>query len=289
LVRIITRWECFGSSVSFLPARRSSNFVLVGSGHRPPALWRSFSPNVDVSCAKVSSRLDPNRGRRRKTSMSSSSSSPCAGCTQLRRKCTQGCVFATYFPPDSPGKFANVHRVFGAKNVSTILRDLPPHQRGDAVASLAYEADARLRDPVYGCVSYITLLQCRAREVREEVASARKELVGYIGAGTVPPAPGRRAVRRRRAPAAADGRRRGGREGAARRDDAAGRARERRCGHAARCGGSARRRVRPLPAATGVAGPDGGGADVPDGIVSAAVVVYPVTARGSVVSAACGW
>jgi hypothetical protein len=94
----------------------------------------------------------------------------------------------TYFPPDSPGKFANVHRVFGAKNVSTILRDLPPHQRGDAVASLAYEADARLRDPVYaGCVSHITLLQCRASEVREEVASARRELAGYFGAAEFGP------------------------------------------------------------------------------------------------------
>jgi hypothetical protein len=81
----------------------------------------------------------------------------------------------TYFPPDSPGKFANVHRVFGAKNVSTILRDLTPHQRGDAVASLAYEADARLRDPVYaGCVSHITLLQCR-------------ELAGYFGAAEFGP------------------------------------------------------------------------------------------------------
>jgi hypothetical protein len=111
----------------------------------------------------------------------SSSSSPCAACKLLRRKCTQGCVFAPYFPPDSPAKFANVHRVFGASNVSKILSDLPPHQRGDAVTSLAYEAEARLRDPVYGCVSYITILQCQVNEIREQIATARKELAGYIG------------------------------------------------------------------------------------------------------------
>jgi hypothetical protein len=111
----------------------------------------------------------------------SSSSSPCAACKLLRRKCTQGCVFAPYFPPDSPAKFANVHRVFGASNVSKILSDLPPHQRGDAVTSLAYEAEARLRDPVYGCVSYITILQCQVNEIREQMAAARKELAGYIG------------------------------------------------------------------------------------------------------------
>ncbi|KAK3149302.1 hypothetical protein QOZ80_3AG0215560 [Eleusine coracana subsp. coracana] len=117
----------------------------------------------------------------------SSSSSPCAACKLLRRKCTQGCVFAPYFPPDSPAKFANVHRVFGASNVSKILSDLAPHQRGEAVASLAYEADARLRDPVYGCVSYITLLQCRTAEVRDEIAAARKELAGYIGPAAFAP------------------------------------------------------------------------------------------------------
>uniref|UniRef100_A0A0D3FL92 LOB domain-containing protein n=1 Tax=Oryza barthii TaxID=65489 RepID=A0A0D3FL92_9ORYZ len=62
----------------------------------------------------------------------SSSSSPCAACKLLRRKCTQGCVFAPYFPPDQPAKFANVHKVFGASNVTKLLNDLQPEQREDA-------------------------------------------------------------------------------------------------------------------------------------------------------------
>jgi hypothetical protein len=111
----------------------------------------------------------------------SSSSSPCAACKLLRRKCTQGCVFAPYFPPDQPSKFANVHKVFGASNVSKLLNDLPVAQREDAVNSLAYEAEARLHDPVYGCVAYISILQLKIKEVREEIVNARKELAGYIG------------------------------------------------------------------------------------------------------------
>ncbi|KAM0884012.1 hypothetical protein ACQ4PT_031251 [Festuca glaucescens] len=111
----------------------------------------------------------------------SSSSSPCAACKLLRRKCTQGCVFAPYFPPDQPSKFANVHKVFGASNVSKLLNDLNASQREDAVNSLAYEAEARLQDPVYGCVAYISILQHRIRQTREEIANARKELAGYIG------------------------------------------------------------------------------------------------------------
>ncbi|KAL6893499.1 hypothetical protein ACP4OV_007597 [Aristida adscensionis] len=117
----------------------------------------------------------------------SSSSSPCAACKLLRRKCTQGCVFAPYFPPDNPAKFANVHRVFGASNVSKLLNELSPAQREDAVNSLAYEADARLRDPVYGCVSYISVLQLRIRQARDELAAARKELAGYIGPAAFTP------------------------------------------------------------------------------------------------------
>uniref|UniRef100_A0A0D9VWD8 LOB domain-containing protein n=1 Tax=Leersia perrieri TaxID=77586 RepID=A0A0D9VWD8_9ORYZ len=111
----------------------------------------------------------------------SSSSSPCAACKLLRRKCTQGCVFAPYFPPDQPAKFANVHKVFGASNVTKLLNDLSPEQREDAVNSLAYEAEARLRDPVYGCVAYISVLQLRIKQVRDQLVDARKELSNYIG------------------------------------------------------------------------------------------------------------
>uniref|UniRef100_A0A0D9WGK1 LOB domain-containing protein n=1 Tax=Leersia perrieri TaxID=77586 RepID=A0A0D9WGK1_9ORYZ len=78
--------------------------------------------------------------------------SPCAACKFLRRKCQPDCVFAPYFPPDNPQKFVHVHRVFGASNVTKLLNELHPYQREDAVNSLAYEADMRLRDPVYGCV-----------------------------------------------------------------------------------------------------------------------------------------
>ncbi|KAH7673523.1 Lateral organ boundaries LOB domain-containing protein [Dioscorea alata] len=117
----------------------------------------------------------------------SSSSSPCAACKFLRRKCTQGCVFAPYFPPDQPHKFAHVHRVFGASNVAKLLNELPTSQREDAVNSLAYEAEARLRDPVYGCVRYISLLQTRLKEVQLDLYNAKKELAAYIGPSALAP------------------------------------------------------------------------------------------------------
>ncbi|KAL6273765.1 LOB domain-containing protein 36 [Prunus yedoensis var. nudiflora] len=111
----------------------------------------------------------------------SSSNSPCAACKFLRRKCTQECVFAPYFPPDQPQKFANVHKVFGASNVAKILNELNATQREDAVNSLAYEAEARLRDPVYGCVGLISILQQRLKQVQADLYNAKKELATYMG------------------------------------------------------------------------------------------------------------
>lgn len=111
----------------------------------------------------------------------SSSNSPCAACKFLRRKCTQECVFAPYFPPDNPQKFANVHKVFGASNVAKLLNELNTSQREDAVNSLAYEAEARLRDPVYGCVGLISILQHKLKQMQHDLNNAKKELATYIG------------------------------------------------------------------------------------------------------------
>ncbi|KAK7331117.1 hypothetical protein VNO77_25331 [Canavalia gladiata] len=106
--------------------------------------------------------------------------SPCAACKFQRRKCTQECVFAPYFPPDNPERFVCVHRVFGASNVTKLLKELSTSQRDDAVKSLAYEAEARLRDPVYGCVGFISVLQHRLRQIQMELHGAKKELANYI-------------------------------------------------------------------------------------------------------------
>ncbi|XP_062215032.1 LOB domain-containing protein 4-like [Phragmites australis] len=104
-------------------------------------------------------------------------SAPCAACKLLRRRCAAGCVFAPYFPPGEPHKFANVHKVFGASNVSKLLQEIPVQHRGDAVSSLVYEANARVRDPVYGCVGAISSLQQQVETLQAQLALAQAEMV----------------------------------------------------------------------------------------------------------------
>ncbi|KAG2332947.1 hypothetical protein Bca52824_004127 [Brassica carinata] len=108
-------------------------------------------------------------------------SSPCASCKLLRRRCAKDCIFAPYFPPDDPHKFAIVHKVFGASNVSKMLQELPVHQRADAVNSLVFEANARvglgISDPVYGCVGAISYLQNQVSQLQMQLAVAQTEIL----------------------------------------------------------------------------------------------------------------
>ncbi|KAG5254526.1 LOB domain protein [Salix suchowensis] len=110
---------------------------------------------------------------------SSYSNSPCAACKFLRRKCMPDCIFAPYFPPEEPQKFANVHKIFGASNVSKLLNEVLPHQREDAVNSLAYEAEARMKDPVYGCVGAISVLQRQVIRLQKELDATNADLIRY--------------------------------------------------------------------------------------------------------------
>ncbi|KAE8722037.1 LOB domain-containing protein 6 [Hibiscus syriacus] len=120
---------------------------------------------------------------------SSYSNPPCAACKCLRRKCMPDCIFAPYFPPDEPQKFINVHKIFGASNVSKLLNDVPPHQREDAVNSLAYEAEARMKDPVYGCVGAISVLQRQVMRLQKELDATNADIIRYAYNEIPPPQP----------------------------------------------------------------------------------------------------
>ncbi|KAH9314791.1 hypothetical protein KI387_023418, partial [Taxus chinensis] len=104
---------------------------------------------------------------------------PCAACKLLRRRCAQECPFSPYFSPHEPQKFASVHKVFGASNVSKMLMEVPESQRADAANSLVYEANVRLRDPVYGCMGAISALQQQAQSLQAELNAVRAEVMRH--------------------------------------------------------------------------------------------------------------
>nr|GMD67171.1 LOB domain-containing protein 1-like [Ipomoea batatas] len=139
---------------------------------------------MESSCETTATAVTPPSSR--SVSPSSSSSppppsslvvSPCAACKILRRRCAEKCVLAPYFPPTDPIKFTTAHRVFGASNIIKFLQELPESQRADAVSSMVYEANARLRDPVYGSAGAICHLQKQVSELQAQLAQTQAELL----------------------------------------------------------------------------------------------------------------
>ncbi|XP_022874394.1 LOB domain-containing protein 15-like [Olea europaea var. sylvestris] len=104
---------------------------------------------------------------------------PCAACKLLRRRCAEECPFSPYFSPHEPQKFAAVHKVFGASNVSKMLMEVPEAQRVDAANSLVFEANVRLRDPVYGSMGAISALQQQVQTLQAELSAVKAEILRY--------------------------------------------------------------------------------------------------------------
>ncbi|XP_022872991.1 LOB domain-containing protein 29-like [Olea europaea var. sylvestris] len=109
------------------------------------------------------------------------SGSPCGACKFLRRKCVRGCVFAPYFSHEQgAAHFAAIHKVFGASNVSKLLAHLPMSDRCEAAVTISYEAQARVQDPIYGCVSHIFALQQQVVDLQAQLASLRGQAAQSI-------------------------------------------------------------------------------------------------------------
>ncbi|KAL6338195.1 hypothetical protein AAG906_015159 [Vitis piasezkii] len=114
--------------------------------------------------------------------MASASGSPCGACKFLRRKCAADCVFAPYFCSEQgPARFAAIHKVFGASNVSKLLLHVPVADRCEAVVTIAYEAQARIRDPVYGCVAHIFALQQQVACLQAQLMQLKAQLANNMG------------------------------------------------------------------------------------------------------------
>ncbi|KAK8601389.1 hypothetical protein V6N12_051224 [Hibiscus sabdariffa] len=59
------------------------------------------------------------------------------------------------------------------------LQEVPESQRADAANSLVYEANLRLRDPVYGCMGAIVTLQQQMQTLQAELNAVRAEILKY--------------------------------------------------------------------------------------------------------------
>ncbi|RAL37385.1 hypothetical protein DM860_000079 [Cuscuta australis] len=101
----------------------------------------------------------------------------CASCKHQRKKCTEKCVLAAYFPAEKSREFQAVHKVFGVSNVTKMVRSVREEDRQRAVESLVWEAVCRQSDPVLGSLGeYRRVLEelklCRTGQHQFDPAAA---------------------------------------------------------------------------------------------------------------------
>ncbi|KAH9310928.1 hypothetical protein KI387_002125 [Taxus chinensis] len=112
------------------------------------------------------------------------SNQACAACKHQRRKCTENCPLAPFFPSEQSRRFQAVHKVFGVCNVLKILKRLDTRaEKQRAVESLCWEAECRERFPVDGCLGALNQLKMEFGKEKEhletELQRARRQVESY--------------------------------------------------------------------------------------------------------------
>lgn len=87
-------------------------------------------------------------------------------------KCSKECVLAPYFPTNKQENYAVVYKVFGVSRVASLINDIHLRHREIAMSTLAWEAQARLVDPVYGCNSILDCLHHELKHLENQLAIA---------------------------------------------------------------------------------------------------------------------
>lgn len=74
----------------------------------------------------------------------------------------------------------NIHFLLNCELVYKLyLQEVGESQRGDAANSLVYEANLRLRDPIYGCMGAISALQHHIQSLQSELTTVRTEILRH--------------------------------------------------------------------------------------------------------------
>ncbi|KAK8957305.1 LOB domain-containing protein 20 [Platanthera zijinensis] len=144
----------------------------------PATKTRSSGANKKTEAAKKAN-AGGIKCRASSSRVAAAAAAPCGACKFLRRRCVSDCVFVPHFGSQQSGaaRFAAVHKVFGASNVSKLLQLVPPPRRNHAVLTICYEAQARLSHPVLGCVATIIALQHKVLQLQAELSIVRSQLL----------------------------------------------------------------------------------------------------------------
>lgn len=76
----------------------------------------------------------------------------CAACTYKRRRCTENCPLALYFPMEKMDDFIKVHKLYGTNRLVKIIESIPINERFIMVENVINEARQMELNPQHGLV-----------------------------------------------------------------------------------------------------------------------------------------
>jgi len=99
----------------------------------------------------------------------------CAACKHQRKKCSENCILAPYFPSNRSREFHAVHKVFGVSNITKLVKNAREDDRRRVVDSLTWEACCRQRDPIHGPYGEYTKVYNEYKKVLDELKRFRSQ------------------------------------------------------------------------------------------------------------------
>lgn len=99
----------------------------------------------------------------------------CSACKHQRKKCSDNCTLAPYFPSNKNKEFQAVHRVFGVSNITKMVKSCEETERKRVVDSLIWEALCRQKDPINGSLGAYKKVYNEYRKVFEELRIIKEQ------------------------------------------------------------------------------------------------------------------
>jgi hypothetical protein len=98
----------------------------------------------------------------------------CAACKHQRKKCSENCILAPYFPSNRSKEFKAAHKVFGVSNITKLVRNAQEVDRRRVVDSLIWEAINRQKDPINGSYGEYIKVCNEYKKIFEELKMFRE-------------------------------------------------------------------------------------------------------------------
>ncbi|KAK2645366.1 hypothetical protein Ddye_020561 [Dipteronia dyeriana] len=105
---------------------------------------------------------------------------PCAACRYKRKKCTENCITAPYFPIGRTAEYKKARKVFGVTKIEKMLFRVSPNDRRATADSIIMEGNARHDDPVFGLSGIIFDLKSQVHSLKIEREALQQEYLASL-------------------------------------------------------------------------------------------------------------